>query len=125
MARLALPYCLARSGGGETVLPTLKNLEITLVSDRVISSLHKQFFDDPSPTDVITFPHGEIIISAETAAANSRKYRQSVTMEIALCIIHGFLHLNGYDDQTPEQAAKMAKRQSAILANFANFVGFF
>lgn len=115
IADLAVPHCLARTGDGEAVLATLTEIEVTLVSDRVISLIHKRFFNDPLPTDVITFPHGEIIISAETAAANAQKYDHSVTREIGLCIIHGLLHLNGYDDQLPSQALKIAKRQNAIL----------
>jgi probable rRNA maturation factor len=115
MAYLALPHCLKHTGGSEAILSHLTAIEITIVSDKVISSLHKRFFNDASPTDVITFPHGEIIISAETAAANGEKYGHSATMETVLCIIHGFLHLNGYDDQTSQEASKMAERQNAIL----------
>ncbi len=115
MAYLAFSDCLSHIGGPDAVLPDLTAIEITLVSDKAISSVHKLFFDDASPTDVITFPHGEIIISVETASANGQRYGHSVIMETALCIIHGFLHLNGYDDQTPQQAEKMAQRQNAIL----------
>lgn len=115
MATLAWPHCLSHIGGVETTLYSLTAVEITLVSDRTIAALHKRFFHDPSPTDVITFPYGEIIVSAETAAANCQKYGHSPTVETALYIIHGLLHLNGYEDQTPACASEMEKRQTAIL----------
>ncbi len=115
LALLALPYCLSDVGSGAAVLCSLPKIEITLVSDKAISSIHKKFFKDPSPTDVITFPHGEIIISAETAAANSECFGHSPLIETTLCIIHGLLHLNGYNDLTATQAAKMTKVQNKIL----------
>lgn len=115
LATLAFPHCVSCVGGPGAVLATLPAIEITFVSDKTIASIHQQFFQDVSPTDVITFPHGEIIISAETAAIHGRRYGHTLTVEAALYIIHGFLHLNGYTDTTAAEAEKMAKRQKIIL----------
>jgi probable rRNA maturation factor len=70
----------------------------------------------PGATDVITFEHGEIVISAETARAYAREHQHSVEHEIALYIVHGLLHLNGYDDTTPEAKREMFRVQDEVWA---------
>ena len=74
-------------------------------------------------TDVITFEHGEIVISAETAERQGREYGQGVEREIGLYVIHGILHLNGYDDVEVEAAARMRERQAGILAAVLRVMG--
>jgi probable rRNA maturation factor len=69
----------------------------------------------PEPTDVITFEHGEIVISAETAVIHARKYKQSVDVELALYTVHGLLHLNGYEDGDANDAKRMRKTQERIM----------
>lgn len=115
MGTLALPSCLDKRGGPQAVLPYLSTIEVSIVSDDVISLVHKQFLGIDSTTDVITFPYGEMMISAETTSVNSRFYGHSPTIEIAICLIHGLLHLNGYNDHTALQAEKMIRRQTMIL----------
>ena len=81
-------------------LPGVVN--VTLIDDAEIARVHAQFMDDPSPTDVITFPYGEegeILISVETAERQSAEYQVSFEREVALYLVHGPLHLGGYDDQ--------------------------
>jgi probable rRNA maturation factor len=85
------------------------------VSDARIAQVHGQFFDDPTPTDVITFQHGEILIGAETVAENAVRYRHSPDDEAALCVVHGLLHLAGWDDLTARDAKQMAKMQEQIF----------
>ena len=61
---------------------------------------------------MITFEHGEIVISAQTAAENAAKYGKRLDHEVALYIIHGLLHLNGYEDKREAggpQDAQIAK----------------
>jgi probable rRNA maturation factor len=97
------------------VMSHLDEVEVTLVSDRTMAKLHTDFMNLPGPTDVLTFSHGEIVISAETAAANARRYRKSVAHEIALYTVHGLLHLNGFEDATASGAAEMRAAQTRIL----------
>lgn|GEM_PF-718083 len=112
---LALPHCSNKRGEFKSVLSSLSVVEVAIVSDAVISAVHRQFLNGDSSTDVITFPYGEVVISAETASFNSGFYGHSPTIEIAFCLIHGLLHLSGYSDHTTLQADKMRRRQIRIL----------
>lgn len=114
LAERALPLCLKASKIG-TPLPTLTVIEATLLSDKRIASIHNTYFSDPTSTDVITFAHGEILVGASTAANNAALFGQTSDTEITLCIIHGLLHLGGWDDRSPADRAQMSKTQEAIL----------
>lgn len=96
-------------------LRMLVGVEISLVSDTAIAKVHRRFFNDPTPTDVITFPYGEILIGAGTVAKQAIRYQHSPTHEAALCAIHGMLHLGGYDDHAAREAAMMARLQERLL----------
>ena len=104
---------LVTIGVGE--LPQLDVLEITVVDDPTITEVHAQFLEDPTPTDVITFPHGEILVSYDTAVRQSQDYQTDSLSELALYGIHGMLHLAGYDDKTAPEAQEMATRQEQLL----------
>lgn len=86
-----------------------------IVSDARIADLHQRFMNIAGPTDVITFQHGEIIVSAETAQRNAVEYQTSTDREIRLYIIHGILHLMGFDDTTAAAARKMTTTQERIF----------
>ena len=95
---------------------TLNQIDVLLVSDARIAALHKRFMSIAGPTDVITFQHGDIVVSAETAKANARRFRTTTDAEIRLYIAHGILHLIGFDDTTAAAAREMAKRQERLVA---------
>jgi rRNA maturation RNase YbeY len=65
-------------------------------------------------TDVITFEHGEIVISAQTAQKCALEFGHSTADEIGLYAVHGFLHLNGYLDATERERARMHEIQDKI-----------
>ena len=109
----ALPLCLTQPRKKGMQLPP--EVEITLVGVAAITKVHGEFLDDPTPTDVITFEHGEILIGVPIAASNARKVGHSTNHEIALCAIHGLLHLLGYDDLTEKERVIMHARQEEIL----------
>ncbi len=115
IARAALPACQAAAKSPDAPLLHLEEVEITLVSDADIARVHADFLDDPTPTDVITFHHGEILVSADTALRQGAEHHQPLNLELALYIIHGLMHLGGWDDHEPGEAAEMAARQTAIL----------
>ena len=77
--------------------------------------LHRKFLGEPGPTDVLTFQHGEIFISVEIARRNARAFGNSLMRELKLYIVHGLLHLHGFDDQTPAEAHKTKAAQEKIL----------
>ena len=115
IAEVALEECLPHSADGRFALGNLEEVEVSIVSDRVIADVHRRFMNIRGATDVITFEHGEIIMSAQTARDYGASYGHSVDEELALYIIHGLLHLNGYEDETAKEAAAMGRVQDRIL----------
>ncbi len=119
IAQLALPAILASPGTDEALLlNTLEVIEITILSSREMGRVHRQFLDKTGPTDVITFPYGEILVCAEVAAEQAPLHDADFSDELALYVIHGLLHLHGYDDCSPRSAQRMADRQANVL-NYA------
>ncbi len=124
MVKAAVPDCLAQGKEREdAVLATLEEVEITFVDDAEIARVHGEFLDDPTPTDVITFHHGEILISTETAARQAVDHGQPFDHELALYAIHGLLHLAGWHDEDPAEAEAMARVQAGILKEALAKVG--
>ncbi len=115
-AERALVVCLAHPPRRGTQLRRLIEISLLLISDRRMSSLHRRFLKKTGPTDVITFDHGEIFISVETARKHARRFNTSTSREIQLYIVHGLLHLHGFDDRSKAGAAKMKEAQRKILA---------
>jgi len=104
---------------GKNPLSQLPRIDVLLISDRRMAALHRRFLQLAGPTDVITFQHGEIFVSVETAKRNAARFRTSVDAEVRLYILHGMLHLLGYDDTTPGARRKMMQKQKDILASAA------
>lgn len=114
-ALTALPRCLASRGREEPVLGSLEEVEVSLISDEIIAGVHGEFMNDPTPTDVITFHHGEILVSVDTARRVAPLHGNSVAEETLLYIIHGLLHLNGHNDQVEPDRSVMYREQESIL----------
>lgn len=114
-AHLALLECLKLPAHNEAILLKLAAIEVVIVSDGVISNVHRRFLNDKTPTDVITFDHGEIVISADTAQMNAIKFKRRLEKELGLYITHGLLHLNGFTDKIPAETLKMKQLQNKIL----------
>lgn len=110
----ALDACMGISGNGRFALRELDEVEIAVVSDAVISRVHVDFMGIDGATDVITFDHGEIVISAQTAAACAGEHGHTVDEELGLYIVHGLLHLNGFDDMTPQERRTMLAVQNRV-----------
>lgn len=107
--------CLQLRKQSDTDLRKLHAVFISLISDRRMAQLHRKFLHQTGPTDVLTFQHGEIFISVETAKRHARAFRNSLTRELCLYIAHGLLHLHGFDDRTQAGARKMKRIQEKIL----------
>jgi probable rRNA maturation factor len=93
-----------------------EDILVVLVSDRKISAVHQQFMGIAAATDVITFQHGEIVVSVETAARQAIEFETDLLQELRLYIAHGFLHLAGYDDHSEDGFREMAKVQNELVA---------
>jgi len=98
-------------------------LSVVFVDDAEIARVHGDFMDDPTPTDVITFPPdasmqfaGEIIVSVDHARSRSKELGEPFTRELSLYLIHGWLHLAGYDDRDPSDRAAMRQAEQQALA---------
>ena len=94
-------------------LPEL--IDVSIVSDRRIAELHVRFLNIEGTTDVLTFPYGEIVVSADTAAREGLEHGHSTEEELTLYIIHGVLHLGGWDDRAKADAKDMHRAQHSIL----------
>ena len=97
-------------------------LSIVFVDDETIAGIHGRFMADPSPTDVITFPAdtemdsaGEIIISVDHARYRATELKEPFSRELTLYLVHGWLHLAGYDDRGPEMREEMRKAEKQAL----------
>jgi probable rRNA maturation factor len=99
----------------KTDLRKLHEVFVWLISDRRMASLHRKFMHQTGATDVLTFQHGEIFISVETARRNARAFGSSLAGELRLYVVHGLLHLHGFDDCTQPDARKMKRTQQKIL----------
>lgn len=111
----ALPLVWSHPGAASSMLPELEEVEISLVDDRTMAAVHGDFLDDPTPTDVITFHHGEILVSVETAAREAAERGEPALRETALYVIHGLLHLHGHTDAEPAARDVMHAVQDRIL----------
>ena len=102
------------------------SLEIVFLTNAQIKILNKKYKGEPRPTDVLSFDLsealygsegllGSIFISIDKALENSKIFNTSFAEELTLYVIHGILHLAGYDDEYPAERARMEKRQKRIL----------
>ncbi|GBD20515.1 Endoribonuclease YbeY [bacterium HR28] len=96
---------------------------VWICRDDEIAELHERFQGIPGPTDVLSFPGdppylGDIAVSAETAALQAAEVSHSVGREIAFLVLHGFLHLIGYDDLSEPDRSRMLARQEELLRAF-------
>jgi len=118
-ARKAVELCLRVPRKKKTDLVQVPKISVLIVSDPRMASLHRQFMNESGPTDIITFQHGEIFISAEAARRNARRFGNPLVRELRLYVVHGLLHLHGFDDRDEGRARKMQIVQRRILADAA------
>ena len=99
-------------------------ISIILTNDKKLLQLKNQYFQQDVLTDVITFNleedgdpiDGEIYISLNRVSENAREFKQDTGRELKRVIIHGCLHLLGYDDQTPEGKKTMTRMEDHYLS---------
>ena len=113
----ALQECLKLRSPKRHVLATLDEVSVVLVSDRRMAELHRRFLQQSGPTDVITFQHGEIFVSTETARRQARRFGTTADHEMRLYLAHGLLHLHGFDDKDARSATEMKRVQEKLVAS--------
>ena len=109
-------------------------LTVVLVDDREITRLNRQYFRRNRPTNVISFPMmdgtpvsvrarmlGDVVISAETAKRDAEEVGKKGEDEILFLLIHGILHLTGYDHEgTKKERMEMEAKEKDLFARLAN-----
>ncbi len=132
LAERAVEEVLRRAGIPEA------EVSVTLADDEFISELHRVYMGEEGPTDVLSFPLyeagewreeyrrareegrpfllGEIVVSLPQAAAGARERGVRWEEEVAFLLVHGALHLLGYDHRTEEEARAMEEEVRRCLA---------
>ncbi len=99
-------------------------ISLAFVDNPAIHQLNKRYLDHDEPTDVLSFPMsdpgskrltGELVIGAEVAQIEAGSRGHDVQAELALYVIHGLLHLCGYDDKSSSDAEEMRERERDYL----------
>ena len=109
---------------------------LLLVGDRAMTRLNQQYRGIARSTDVLSFPMregpfaslspnllGDVVISAETADRQAAAAGRSLRDELAALLIHGILHLLGYDHQTPLEAKRMKRLERQLGLAFSEAEG--
>jgi len=109
-------------------------LSVVFVTDATIGQIHGDFMDDPSATDVITFPAnsemesaGEIIVSVDHARSRAEELGEPFSRELSLYLVHGWLHLAGYDDrnETDRAGMRIAEQQALKILDKTSICSLF
>jgi rRNA maturation RNase YbeY len=103
------------------------SVAVALVDDGRLRELHRDFMGIDSETDVMTFPHGigpdgirsgDIVVSVDRAAEQALAYGHDVVDEVRFLVVHGALHLCGWNDDTEETRRGMLDRQGELIRSF-------
>lgn len=102
----------------------ISSLSFIFCSDSFVHKMNKRFLNHNELTDILTFDlsenrgdlFGEIYISIDRVRENAIKFRVPFGQELKRVIIHGVLHLIGYDDKSPLKAQKMREKEDACLS---------
>ncbi len=124
--RRLVPFVLRREGAtGDW------SVAVVLTNDAHLRALHRDFMGIDSPTDVMTFPAGDgvpgqaalsggdVVVSVDRAAEQATEVGHSVAAEVRFLVVHGLLHLCGWDDATDALRERMHDRQTDLLGAFA------
>jgi len=109
--------CEARNKKG------IAEIAVFLVSDREIARINRLYLGRKSPTDVIAFDlsgpdnrlFADIVVSTQRARANAKRFATSAMFEIELYVVHGLLHILGYNDRNKKEACLMQSKAENII----------
>jgi probable rRNA maturation factor len=103
----------------------LREMSLVLVNDRTMCDLHRRYMNDPTTTDVLTFPidldrsgratAGEVYVCVPEARRMSKEHGTRAADEVLLYALHGMLHLAGFDDRTQPEFERMHRTEDRIL----------
>lgn len=125
-AWLSVPEARRPDTGGLTLLA----VDVMLEDDETIARLNADHMNHRGPTDVLSFPLcafdpereaflvGEIVVGIQVAEREAQARGLSVENELARYAVHGFLHLIGYEDESPKKARAMETMQELVLKTY-------
>jgi probable rRNA maturation factor len=126
---------LVRVAAVEEGVDPRAEVTVLLVERAAMASLKEKWLGEPGPTDVLAFPMddqvpdeepyilGDIVICPDVAREQAASSGDKVSDEVDLLLVHGFLHLMGYDHVKPQDARTMRHREKKILAEFNRRAG--
>ena len=107
----------------ESEIRRIGDINIIFCSDNYILNVNQQYLQHDYFTDIITFDYcegdrlsGDLFISVDTVRENAIEYGTEFSEELHRVIVHGILHLIGYDDHTDEDVAMMRKKENYYLS---------
>jgi probable rRNA maturation factor len=106
------------------------SVNIIIVSNQKIRAVNRKYLDRDRSTDVIAFPFeadlpgeagfapllGDVMISSDKAFSNAKVFGNTFREELLLYVVHGILHLTGYDDKTRKEERRMRKREDELVS---------
>tara|TARA_E500000331_G_scaffold83208_1_gene78938 strand:+ start:3316 stop:3723 length:408 start_codon:yes stop_codon:yes gene_type:complete len=100
----------------------IQNLNFLIVGDKRMIHFNKTYLNHDYSTDIITFDNsenkkisGDIVISIERVKENSKKYKVKLEDELRRVMVHGLLHLLGYDDKNEKEKKRIRKKENYYL----------
>lgn len=105
----------------------IEEVDILVVGGRKMARLHREYLSIAGETDVMSFDltipgskglAAQLIVCTDVAIKEARKRNLAPQHELLLYVLHGLLHVIGYDDQTPDDRQQMHQRQDQLLADF-------
>jgi len=103
----------------------IESLNIIFVDDATLQKMHLEYLNDPEQTDVITFDlsdgnkiEAEIYISTERAEEQAKDFGATFSEEILRLILHGLLHLKGFDDLEPKKRKIMKQEEEKLVSKY-------
>ena len=101
--------------------PQQTSVELCLMNEKEHCAAHQTFLNDPSATDVMAFPYhdddccGELLVNVEMALRRAPEFSHGPVHELLLYVVHGTLHLLGFDDHQPRDIENMRAAEQNIL----------
>ena len=119
VARVAALVEAALACGGRSGI----DVAVVFVDGDTLTGMHERWLGDPSPTDVISFdlgeggggPAGELYVSVDQARRVAEQRAVPLERELSLYVVHGCLHLCGFDDREDADRERMRRAESEIL----------
>jgi rRNA maturation RNase YbeY len=101
------------------------DLNFIFCNNQTLNDFKLKYFNDDALTDIVTFPirndselEAEIYISHEMASQNAKEFKVSLNNEMSRLIVHGILHLIGFNDTTKEKKKEMFEKQEQVISTY-------